>query len=192
MSSKPAVGDKRSALDAPDASDDDDCAEQGAGTAAAGPKPEQGEMRNKKLRRHGGARNLPRPEERKTAIVRQIEEMEYEERTPKAGTWSTGLEGRVRHGNEKVGVKRRFQEICGTGGGEAAEERPCLVREGLLPRWRANRRRGRRRIAMARPRKLARSISSSISSISRSSSEDITSISICCREAGLERRQTLR
>ena len=75
MSSKPAVGDKRDAPDASDALDDDDCAEQGAGTAAAGPNPEQGEMRNKKLRRDGGARNLPRPEERKTAIIRQIEEM---------------------------------------------------------------------------------------------------------------------
>jgi hypothetical protein len=75
MNSKPAVGDKRSALDAPDTSDalDDDCAEQGARTAAAGPKPEQGEMRNKKLRRTGGARNLLRPEERKTAMIRQIE-----------------------------------------------------------------------------------------------------------------------
>jgi hypothetical protein len=81
MSSKPAVGDKRRALDAPDTSDalDDDCAEQGARTAAAGPKPEQGEMRNKKLKRDGGACNLPRPEERKTAIIRQIEEMALEE-----------------------------------------------------------------------------------------------------------------
>jgi hypothetical protein len=79
MSTKPAVGDKRSALrdapDASDASDDDGCAEQGAGTAAAGPKPEQGEMRNKKLKRDGGGCNLPRPEERKTAIIRQIEQM---------------------------------------------------------------------------------------------------------------------
>jgi hypothetical protein len=47
MKSAPATGDKRSALDALGTFDDDGCAEQGDGTAAAGPKPEQGEMSNK-------------------------------------------------------------------------------------------------------------------------------------------------
>ncbi len=128
MSSEPAVGDKRSALDAPDTSDDNGCAEQGGGTAAAGPKPEQGEMTNKKLRLDGEARNLLRREECKTvtmAIIRQIEEMEYKEHAAKAGAWSTGLEGRVvGHGSEKVGEKRRFRDACDTGRGEAAEEGP--------------------------------------------------------------------
>ncbi len=66
------MGDKRSALDAPDTSDDDGCAEQGDGTASEGPKPEQGEMRNKKRRRDGEACNLLQREERKavTAMIR--------------------------------------------------------------------------------------------------------------------------
>jgi hypothetical protein len=41
MSSESAVGDKRSALDAPDTDDDDGCAERGEEAGAAGPKPEQ-------------------------------------------------------------------------------------------------------------------------------------------------------
>ena len=47
VNSEPTTGDKRSALDAPGTFDDDGCAEQGDGTAAAGSKPEQGEMSNK-------------------------------------------------------------------------------------------------------------------------------------------------
>ena len=47
VNSELATGDKRSALDAPGTFDDDGCAEQGDGTVAAGPKPEQGEMSNK-------------------------------------------------------------------------------------------------------------------------------------------------
>jgi hypothetical protein len=125
MSSEPAAGDKRSALDAPDT---DGCAEQGEGAAAAGPKPEQAGTRNKKLRRDGEARNLSQQqrEERQTvmASVRQIEEMEYKEQAAKAGAWSTGLEGRVGHGSGKVGAKRRFRDACDTGLGEAAGEGP--------------------------------------------------------------------
>jgi hypothetical protein len=56
MSSEPAAGDKRSALDAPDT--DDGCAVQGEGAGAVGPKPEQAGTRNKKLRRGGEALNL--------------------------------------------------------------------------------------------------------------------------------------
>ena len=128
MSSEPAAGDKRSALDAPDTDDDDGCAEQGEGAGAAGPKPEQAGTRNKKLRRDGEARNLSQQqrEERQAvmAIIRQIEEMEYKEQAAKAGAWSTGLEGRVGHGSGKVVEKRRFHDACDTGWGEAAEEGP--------------------------------------------------------------------
>ena len=126
MSSEPAAGDKRSALDAPDTDDDDGCAEQGEGAGAAGPKPEQAGTRNKKLRWHGEACNLSRREEHKAvmAIIRQIEEMEYKEQAAKAGAWSTGLEGRVGHASGKVGEKRRFGDACDTGWGEAAEEGP--------------------------------------------------------------------
>jgi hypothetical protein len=128
MSSEPAAGDKRSALDAPDTDDDDGCAEQGEGAGAAGPKAEPAGMRNKKLRRDGEARNLSQQqrEERQAmmAIVRQIEEMEYKEQAAKAGAWSTGLEGRVGHASGKVGEKRRFRDACDTGWGEAAEEGP--------------------------------------------------------------------
>ena len=49
-------------------------------------------------------------------IIRQIEEMEYEEQAAKAGVWSSGLEGRVGYGSEKVGEKRRFRDACDTGG----------------------------------------------------------------------------
>ncbi len=88
MSSEPAAGDKRSALDAPD-TDDDGCAEQGEGAGAAGPKREQAGTSNKKLRRDGEARNLSQQqrEERQTvmAIIRQIEEMEYKEQVFKVG-----------------------------------------------------------------------------------------------------------
>jgi hypothetical protein len=129
MSSEPAVGDKRRALDAPDTDHDDGCAEQGEGAGAAGLKPEQGDMRNKKLRRDGEARNLSQQqrEERKAVIasIRQIDEMDYEEQAVKAGAWSTGLEDSVRHGNEKVGEERRFRDTCGTGWVEAAEGGPC-------------------------------------------------------------------
>jgi hypothetical protein len=129
MSSEPAAGDKRSALDAPDTDDDDGCAGQGEGAGAAGPKPEQAGSRNKKLSRDDKARNLSQQqrEERQAvmAIIRQIEEMEYKEQAAKAGAWSTGLEGRVvGHGGGKVGEKRRFRDACDTGWDEAAEEGP--------------------------------------------------------------------
>jgi hypothetical protein len=128
MSSEPAAGDKRSALDAPDTDDDDGCAEQGEGAGTAGPKAEPAGTRNKKLRRDGEARNLSQQqrEERQTvmAIIRQIEEMEYKEQAAKAGAWSTGLGGRVGHASGKVGEKRRFRDACDTGWGEAAEQGP--------------------------------------------------------------------
>jgi hypothetical protein len=50
------------------------------------------------------------------AIVRQIEEMEHKEKAAKADPLSTQLEGRVVHGNEKVGEKRRFREAFDTRG----------------------------------------------------------------------------
>jgi hypothetical protein len=105
MSSEPAAGDKRSALDAPDTDDDDGCAKQGKGAGTAGPKPEQAGTRNKKLRRDGEARNLSQQqrEERQAVmtIIRQIEEMEYKEQASKAGAWSTGLG----YGSGKVGER---------------------------------------------------------------------------------------
>ena len=55
-----------------------------------------------------------------TAIMRQIEEMEQTDKAVKAGPGSTQLEGRVGHGNEKVGEKRRVRDACDAGG-EAAE-----------------------------------------------------------------------
>jgi hypothetical protein len=45
-------------------------------------------------------------------IIRQIEEMEYNEQTVKVGAWSTGLEGRVDHAGGKVGEKRGFRDAC--------------------------------------------------------------------------------
>ena len=88
----------------PDTDDDDGCAEQGEGAGGVpNHKPEQAGTRNKELRRHSEARNLSqqRREEHKTGmtIIRQIEEMEYEEQAAKAGAWSTRLEGRVGHGS---------------------------------------------------------------------------------------------
>ncbi len=77
MSSQPAVGDKRSALDAPD-TDDDGCASHWFGTGVEVPAPCSAQPLLKKLRQDGGAHNLSRPEERKTAMasIRQIEEMQ--------------------------------------------------------------------------------------------------------------------
>ena len=98
-----------------DTDDDDDCAEQGEGVGAAGPKPEQVGTRNKTLSRDSEARKLSQQqrEDRQTVmtIIRQIEEMEYKEQAAKAGAWSTGLEGRVGHGRGKVGEKRRFHDM---------------------------------------------------------------------------------
>jgi hypothetical protein len=90
MSSQPAAGDKRSALNAPDTDDDDGCAEQGEGAEAAGPNPEQAGTRNKKLRRNGEARNLSPLEERKTVwpSYGRSGRWRYEEQTGKAGAWS--------------------------------------------------------------------------------------------------------
>ena len=122
MSSEPIVGDKRSAPDAPDTFDDD-CSqpERGKEAEAAGPKLGQAErQRNKKLRRDGEARTLSREERKMTAIMRQIEEMEQQEKAVKAGPCSTQLEGSVGNVNEKVGEKRRFREACDAVAGEAA------------------------------------------------------------------------
>jgi hypothetical protein len=130
MSSEPAAGDNRSALDAPDTDGDDGCAQQGEGAGAAGPQNEKVEKRKKKMRRDGQAHNLSQQkrDERKAlmTIIRHIEEMEYKEQAAKAGVWSTGLEGRVGHGNgmQKVGKKRRFRDACDTGWGAASEEGP--------------------------------------------------------------------
>jgi hypothetical protein len=55
MGSEPEVGDKRSALDAPDTDDDYGCAEQSDTVGTEGPKSEQSGTRNKKLRRGEGA-----------------------------------------------------------------------------------------------------------------------------------------
>ncbi len=46
--------------------------------------------------------------------------MEQKEEAVKTGPCSTQLEGRVGHGNEKVGEKRRYRNACDAGGGEAA------------------------------------------------------------------------
>ena len=51
-----------------------------------------------------------------TASMRQTEEMEQKEKAVKAGPGKTQLEGRVGHGNEKVGEKRRFRDVCDAGG----------------------------------------------------------------------------
>ncbi len=53
-----------------------------------------------------------------------IKDLEYTEQTTNAGAWSTGLEGRVGLGSEKVGEKRRFRDARDTGWGEAAEDGP--------------------------------------------------------------------
>ena len=134
MNSEP--GDKRSAPDAPDTSDDDGSQqERGKKAEAAGPKLDQAErQRNKKLRRDGEARNLSREERKMTASMRQIEEMEQKEKAVKAGPCLTQLEGRFGRGNERVGEKRRFRDardagdegtgqgLCGAGGGAGGEK----------------------------------------------------------------------
>jgi hypothetical protein len=76
---------------------------------------------NTKPRRDGEARNLSREERRVTAIMRQIEEMEQEEKAVKPGPCLTQLEGRVWHGNEKLGEKRRFRDTCDAGGEETGQ-----------------------------------------------------------------------
>ncbi len=90
------MGDKRSAPDAPDTSDDDGSQpERGKDAEAAGPKLDQPErQRNKKLRRDGAARNLSREERKMPAIMRQIEEMQKKEKTVKAGPCSTEREAK--------------------------------------------------------------------------------------------------
>ena len=131
MSSEPIVGFKRSAPDAPDTSDDDGSQpERGKQAEAAGPKLDQAErQRNKKLRRDGEARNVSREERKMTAIMRQIEEMEQKETAVKAGPCFTQLEGRVGHGNEKVGEKRRFRDACDAGVARQCQHRGHAVRE---------------------------------------------------------------
>jgi hypothetical protein len=118
MSSDPIVGDKRSALDAPDTSDDDGSQpERGKEAEAAGPKLGQAERQtNKKLRRDGEARSLSREERKMTAIMRQIEEMEKKEKVVKPGPCFTHLEVSVGRRNEKVGEKRRSRDACDAGG----------------------------------------------------------------------------
>ncbi len=112
------MGYKRSAPDAPDTSDDDGSQpERGKEAEAAGPKLDQPErQRNKKLRRDGDARSLSREEHKMTAIMRQIEEMEQKEKAVKAGPGFTQREGRIGHGNENVGEKRRLRDACDAGG----------------------------------------------------------------------------
>ena len=129
MSSEPIVGYKRSAPDATDTSDDDGSQpERGKEAEAAGPKFGQAErQRNKKPRRDGEARNLSREERKMTAIMRQIEEME---KAVKAGPCFTQLEGRVGHGNEKVGEKRRFRDACDAQGGGGKRTAQGLRGEG--------------------------------------------------------------
>ena len=56
-----------------------------------------------------------------TVITRQIEEMEQKEKAVKAGPGSTQLEGRVGHGHEKVGEKRRVRDACDAGGEAAGQ-----------------------------------------------------------------------
>jgi hypothetical protein len=126
MSSEPIVGYKRSAPDAPVTSNDDGSQpERGNEAEAAGTTLDQAERQsNKKLRRDGEARNLSREERKMTAIMRQIEEMEQKEEAVKAGPASTQLEGRVGHGDEKVGEKRRYQDACDAWG-EAAGQGLC-------------------------------------------------------------------
>ena len=118
--------DNSSACDAPDTDDDDSCQGRGKGAGAEGQKVEEAEMRSKELMRDGEARNLSREERKMLAIVRQIEAMEHKEKAVKAvseaGAWPTQLEGRVGHGNEKVGEKRRSRDVCDTGGGEVARQ----------------------------------------------------------------------
>jgi hypothetical protein len=94
---EPIVGDKRSAPDAPDTDDDDGSQpERGHEAEAAGPKLDQDErQRTKKMRRDGEARNLSREERKMTASMRQIEEMEQNEKAVKAGPCLNQLEGRV-------------------------------------------------------------------------------------------------
>ena len=64
----------------------------------------------------GDARNLSREERKMLAIVGQIEAMEHKEKAVKAvseaAAWPPQLEGRVGHGNEKVGEKRRYRDAC--------------------------------------------------------------------------------
>ena len=81
------MGHTRSAPDVPDTSDDDSC--QGSGKKLA--ELDQAEMRNKKLRRDGDARNLSREKRQMRVILLQIEEMEHTEAAGKAGPWSTHL-----------------------------------------------------------------------------------------------------
>ncbi len=57
-----------------------------------------------------------------TAIMRQIEEMELRGKAGKAGPCSTQLEGRVGHGNEKVGKKCRFRDAYYSGGEATGQE----------------------------------------------------------------------
>ena len=56
-----------------------------------------------------------------TASMRQIEEMEQTEKAVKAGPCLPQLEGRVGHGNEKVGEKRRFRDARDAGGEGTAQ-----------------------------------------------------------------------
>jgi hypothetical protein len=50
------------------------------------------------------------------------EETVQKEKDVKTGPWLTQFEGRVGHGNEKVGEKRRFRDACDAGGEGIGQE----------------------------------------------------------------------
>ena len=65
-----------------------------------------------------------------TAIMWQMEEMEQKEKAVKAGPSVAEFEGRVGHGKEKVGEKRRFRDACDAGGDAGEETGQGLCGEG--------------------------------------------------------------
>jgi hypothetical protein len=90
-----------------------------------------------------------------TAIMRHIEEMEQKENAVKAavkaGPCFTQVEGRVGHGNEKVGEKCRLRDACDAGGeGTGQGQRPSTSR--VASKAKAKRRLWRRE-SVPRPRK---------------------------------------
>jgi hypothetical protein len=57
--------------------------------------------------------------------ILHFQQLPYNEQAAKAGAWSSGLEGKVGHGSEKVGEKGRFRDACeegGAGGGAGGEK----------------------------------------------------------------------
>ena len=128
MSSEPAVGDKRSGPDATDISDGVGGHGRSQEAGAAGQQCELAEMRSKKLKKDGEARNLSREESKMMAFMwGQLEDAQGGQGV-KADYLSTQLEGRGGHGKEKVGQKRIFRDACDTG--EAGrQQRGRVVRE---------------------------------------------------------------